>query len=253
MSEIIAIASGKGGTGKTLIAVCLGYLLTRVGHRTLLVDADPATDGLSLFLLGPKGLKEVDRIRPENTFRGVLEGGTEGPGRFKPRTIYRTGEDDHALEYQALVSGGRAIYGDPEGRVTDYAVPRLSRAKFRSVIQGLFTRCKEIGPDNDPEKKFDYIVVDTRGGFSFESTDVCALADSFIVVTEADHTSFYQDRNLVDRIKAAAPKAGKRPLLRGIIVNKAIEGKEENFRHLLEKEFDIRFDDTYPLPWTSTP
>ena len=39
-----------------------------------------------------------------------------------------------------------------------------------------------------------------EGGFAFESTDVCALADSFIVVTEPDVTSFYQDRNLLRRI-----------------------------------------------------
>ena len=42
--EIIAVTSGKGGTGKTLVSACLGYALSRAGHRVLMVDADIATD-----------------------------------------------------------------------------------------------------------------------------------------------------------------------------------------------------------------
>jgi len=53
-TEIIAVASGKGGTGKTIILASLGYALQQSGHRVLFVDADTATDGLSLFLLGPQ-------------------------------------------------------------------------------------------------------------------------------------------------------------------------------------------------------
>ena len=41
-TEIIAIASGKGGSGKTLITVSLGYALVVSGLRVLLIDVDPA-------------------------------------------------------------------------------------------------------------------------------------------------------------------------------------------------------------------
>ena len=36
--EVIAIASGKGGTGKTLITGCLGYALRRADHVKSLSD-----------------------------------------------------------------------------------------------------------------------------------------------------------------------------------------------------------------------
>jgi flagellar biosynthesis protein FlhG len=39
-STIIAIASGKGGVGKTWLAITLAGLIARAGHRTLLFDGD---------------------------------------------------------------------------------------------------------------------------------------------------------------------------------------------------------------------
>lgn len=40
MSRIIAIASGKGGVGKTWLAVTLGHALARLGRRVLVFDGD---------------------------------------------------------------------------------------------------------------------------------------------------------------------------------------------------------------------
>ena len=39
MTKVIAVTGGKGGTGKTLLAVNLAFILNEIG-RTLLVDAD---------------------------------------------------------------------------------------------------------------------------------------------------------------------------------------------------------------------
>ncbi len=53
--KIIAITSGKGGVGKSNIAVNLGVSLTRFGHRVLLVDADMGLANLDMLLgLTPK-------------------------------------------------------------------------------------------------------------------------------------------------------------------------------------------------------
>jgi uncharacterized protein YjbI with pentapeptide repeats/MinD-like ATPase involved in chromosome partitioning or flagellar assembly len=250
--EIIAFASGKGGTGKTLMASCLGYALIQAGHRVLMIDADPATDGLSLFLLGPKGTKQIQDFQEANTFTGALHAFSHGGSLLcEPRRINRAGPEDHGVTYQALISG-RGLYGDDATLSQTLAVPDLDQETFRKAVKELFASLKR-------GDRYDYVIVDTRGGFAFESTDVCAMADSLIVVTEPDFTSFYQDRNLIRRISAASEQIGSKTLLRSVIVNKATESEqttdeldlrkvETSFRIELTKEFPLRFEDTHPVP-----
>ena len=44
--EVWAVGGGKGGTGKSLISANMGVMLSKMGKRVLLVDAD---FGLSLI------------------------------------------------------------------------------------------------------------------------------------------------------------------------------------------------------------
>ena len=40
MSKVIAVTSGKGGTGKSSICSGLGYSLAKMGNRTLIIELD---------------------------------------------------------------------------------------------------------------------------------------------------------------------------------------------------------------------
>ena len=50
MGKTILIASGKGGTGKTMFAANIGALLAIEGKRVLLVDMDLGLRNLDLYL-----------------------------------------------------------------------------------------------------------------------------------------------------------------------------------------------------------
>ena len=63
--NLIAVGSGKGGVGKTTVAVNIALALARLGHRTGLLDADVYGPNVPLML----GISEVptsngDRIQP---------------------------------------------------------------------------------------------------------------------------------------------------------------------------------------------
>ncbi len=53
--QVIAVTSGKGGVGKTNVVANLGYALTKLDKRVLILDADMGLANLDVLLgLTPK-------------------------------------------------------------------------------------------------------------------------------------------------------------------------------------------------------
>ena len=50
MTRIIGIASGKGGAGKTSVAVGIGFALARAGKRVCIFDADLGLANVDILL-----------------------------------------------------------------------------------------------------------------------------------------------------------------------------------------------------------
>ena len=68
MAHVTAIASQKGGTGKTVLAAALGTLLALAGERTLMVDLDQQSDLTAMFGHNSQTLdfSIVDVLAPAN-------------------------------------------------------------------------------------------------------------------------------------------------------------------------------------------
>ena len=67
MGELIAVLSGKGGTGKTSVCAAVTTALARMGHRVLAIDCDVGLQNLDISL----GLSDSGAI----SFLDVCEGG----------------------------------------------------------------------------------------------------------------------------------------------------------------------------------
>ena len=67
MGELIAVLSGKGGTGKTSVCAAVSTTLARMGHKVLAIDCDMGLQNLDISL----GLSDSGAI----SFLDVCEGG----------------------------------------------------------------------------------------------------------------------------------------------------------------------------------
>ena len=78
--QVIAVTSGKGGVGKTNVVANLGYALTRLNKRVLVLDADVGLANMDVILgLSPKyNLQHV--LNGEKTISEVI---ISGPGGMK--------------------------------------------------------------------------------------------------------------------------------------------------------------------------
>ena len=61
-TRILALASGKGGTGKTTVAVNLALALNRAGYTVCLLDADFGLANAEVHLGLPSPLKTLENI-----------------------------------------------------------------------------------------------------------------------------------------------------------------------------------------------
>ncbi len=69
MSKIIAITSGKGGTGKSSICAEMGFALARQGHRTLIIELDFGLRCLDIML----GVKDNIKYDLGTVLRGECD------------------------------------------------------------------------------------------------------------------------------------------------------------------------------------
>lgn len=106
-AQVICVTSGKGGTGKTMVATNLSALLSRLGLRTTLIDADfgLANDHLLLGLDPPsdissviRGEKKIEEICVKGPFGLTLVPGGSG----KAELSLLSGEELNLLAQEFL-------------------------------------------------------------------------------------------------------------------------------------------------------
>lgn len=148
-NNIIAIASGKGGVGKTWLAVTLAHLMARSGRHVLLFDGDI-------------GLANVDvqlGLTPQRDLSGVTSG-------------------RHSLK--------EAITHYPDGGF-DIIAGRSGSASLAVLpVEKLQSIASELG---ELQKNYDFVIIDLGAGIEQHVQYLASLASRCLVVVTDEPTS----------------------------------------------------------------
>jgi flagellar biosynthesis protein FlhG len=174
VGQSFAVVSGKGGSGKTLVAVAMAQALGALNYSTLLIDVDFGTGGLTYYLTftifsnARVGLADLHT----NEDGGVsFENLLSSP---KPASLVSNKE----LRFIRLIPTGDQRTAEPMDRET---------------LEKLFKDVLYIA-----KSQFDYVIADCRGGIDPQSIAVCSICDEILVVAETDATSIQATQHLVD-------------------------------------------------------
>ncbi|MCB2109121.1 MAG: MinD/ParA family protein [Rhodobacteraceae bacterium] len=147
--RVIAVASGKGGVGKTFISITLSHALARRGQRTLLFDGD-------------LGLANVDiqlGLMPKHDLGSVVAG--------------KIPLNQAAVHFD---SGGFDVIAGRSGSGSLANIP-LSRLQILGEDIGLLAA------------RYDRVIIDLGAGVEKSIRQLAKAADTIVVVTSDEPTS----------------------------------------------------------------
>ncbi|MGB0711989.1 MAG: ParA family protein [Gammaproteobacteria bacterium] len=224
-ARITAIMSGKGGTGKSSISSSLAFALAHTGYRTLLVDLDLFTHGLTFLNQGR--LSSREDLRP---VKDIFEHAPSGEGDSGPmptplpvRSGY-TGGNLYLLP--SIRVEGADLDSVPLGNdPLELNAPYNELLPFATRLRAALERLGEI-------HDFDYIILDTRGGADHTSVGAALAAGSFILVTESDKPSWAISDRLLETVHGVRESSGLHTQGLGFVINKNALPTEQIERHL---------------------
>lgn len=184
--QVVAILSGKGGSGKTTAALAMGKLLGDVGLRVLLIDFDLATSGASYFfsprLSGELPIGIIDHIDTINSF-------------------------DHSEPDSAIVLEAHVL---EVAKGFDFIASRTRLGTQRSddLQDAKWHECSEMvlrKMVSQARAKYDVVLIDAQAGYSRTSAASSKVADRAIIVSESDRISSEAVDNLIAQLGDSLP------------------------------------------------
>jgi MinD superfamily P-loop ATPase len=211
----VAVASGKGGTGKTLVSTSLAWLLARDGHRVAYVDADVEEPNGHLFL-HPEVNDRQRYARPVPQLRQETCSGCGECQRFCQWNAILALRDRIMLFPELCSSCGGCVLACPDELLTE--VPReigstesgtacaeaehpirflaatldVGEARATPLIRGLLDQIEDPG----------IVLIDAPPGTSCSVMEIVGDVDLVVMVTEPTPFGLHDLRLAVEMTRA---------------------------------------------------
>jgi len=240
----IAIASGKGGTGKTFISTNLFNLLQKKGLNVALVDCDAEEPNCRLFLTEGKleATHEVNQKIPELdlskcTYCGKCAEYCNYNAIFflkEARVINVLEELCHGCGACSVACGYGAISekDDLLGHVSKFAIsPRSALIESRTKV-GVYSSVNVLKAAIKEAAGFDLVLFDAPPGIGCPFIQTVAQADYVVLVTEPTPYGLSDLKQSIETLKGMHKSYG-------VIINKAGLGNEEIYDYLQKENIPL--------------
>lgn len=196
MTKKITLFNHKGGVSKTTTTFNLGWKLAELGHRVLLIDADPQCN-LTGLILGYSGDDEFERFyidNPDRNIKSALKPAYES----MPRLI-------EAIEPIAVTNRENLFLIPGHINLSEYEITLGIAQELSSSIQALknvpgafsYFVNKEIETFN-----FDYVLIDMNPSLGALNQNILMTSDYFVVPTSPDYFS----KMAIDSLASVFPR-----------------------------------------------
>jgi MinD superfamily P-loop ATPase len=241
----IAVASGKGGTGKTLVSTNLAQILVQSGRRVTYVDCDVEAPNGHLYL-HPRWSSERRFSVPIPALRGATCSGCGAcqeacafnaiialPDQVMlfPELCHGCGGCLLACDEDVLVEVEREIgtlrCGDGDGVNFRDGVLDVGEAKAPPLIEGLL---RDAAPDGGQDGVC--VIIDAPPGTSCSAVAVARGADRVLLVTEPTPFGLHDLKLAVGMCRAVG-----RPV--GVVINRCDIGDHETASWLRRESIPI--------------
>jgi flagellar biosynthesis protein FlhG len=205
--QIIAVTSGKGGTGKSFIAANLAFSLAVNGCKVLLVDMD----------INLSNQKVLFNVSPKKTIYHYL--------------LYNQDLSDliHKTDSNPNLS---IIFGE-SGKLDH---PTLSDSKVKILISEI----------RNSDKDFDIVIIDTSSGIEKGTLQLLLNSDEILLITTPEPTSVMDGYVINKLLKNNGSNASVRVVVNKCFnqeeASEAFENLANATKHFLQKEISFLGD-----------
>ncbi|MBS2099343.1 nucleotide-binding protein [Carboxylicivirga linearis] len=255
----IAVASGKGGTGKTTVTVTLfHYIKENITSKVQIADCDVEEPNSSIFFddLKPIESKEVLQMIPSiNTDRCSFCKKCVDYCEFNA-TVVIPGVGFAEVNSALCHSCGACLYACPEDALTEksHAIGQLikfgnnqetplieGKLKVGSAMQTMVINHLV----NDDWLNGDIILYDAPPGTSCSVVSTVSQANYIILVTEPTPFGLHDLKLMIELVRKL-----NKPF--GVIINKADKGFEETNTYLMSEGIEILAEIPFRVDYASS-